>query len=170
MVTSVWLQGEVMRNFRVQIKGNKQVTEIFRLKKRRESWQTINPILGFNLEGSSNKNEAGVVGSLDGLAQVQMEHDIKESPLENIDGRKRPSSVRLDSNFSRISDLLESNDECESVCFKQIPVTASRHADNENFELERSWFEESTDSSKNSMCVERRSSPNCLLNGDKIEC
>ncbi|MBA0624852.1 hypothetical protein Godav_010134 [Gossypium davidsonii] len=64
-----------------------------------------------------------------GPAQVQMEHDLEESPLENIDGKKRSRLVRSGSNFYRISNLLEYNDERESSCFKQISMVASRQAD-----------------------------------------
>lgn len=52
---------------------------------RGESGMTINPILGFNLEGCKNQDDNANMGPSNEMDEV----DIEDNPIENANGKKR---------------------------------------------------------------------------------
>ncbi|KAK5845527.1 hypothetical protein PVK06_001718 [Gossypium arboreum] len=87
-VNSIWLQKEGGVVFWDANLGRKGLGMNSRNRIKRQSWMSINPILGFNLEGFPNREELNNVRFSKGLGRADLEKDL-ESPIENGDGMKR---------------------------------------------------------------------------------
>ncbi|MBA0856733.1 hypothetical protein Goshw_002227 [Gossypium schwendimanii] len=110
-MNSVWLREEKDGELQEMNQGPPNLWRNLRDRIKRESGMTINPILGFNLEGVMSSDFMNYGESLKGLAQMDMAHDLEESSIESTDGKKRPRMDSLDPNVSNTADLLVFNDE-----------------------------------------------------------
>ncbi|MBA0683669.1 hypothetical protein Goari_025306 [Gossypium aridum] len=123
-MNSVWLREEGDGELQEMNQGQPNLWRNLRDRIKRESGMTINPILGFNLEGVMSSDFMNYRESLKGLGQMDMAHDLEESLIESADGKKRPHMDSLDPSVSNTADLLVSNDE-QSI----VMATAKGQAD-----------------------------------------
>ncbi|MBA0809443.1 hypothetical protein Gohar_025094 [Gossypium harknessii] len=64
----------------------------------------INPIFGFNFEGSQISPDLNPIGSSIGMGRINMKHDLEENSIVNIERKKRPKINVLFPNVSELSD------------------------------------------------------------------
>ncbi|MBA0712681.1 hypothetical protein Golax_011763 [Gossypium laxum] len=89
-MNSVWLREEGDGELQKMNQGQPNLWRNLRDRIKRESGMTINPILGFNLEGVMSSDFMNYREFLKGLGQMDMAHDLEESSIESADGKKRP--------------------------------------------------------------------------------
>lgn len=53
-----------------------------------ETWNNINMVLGFNLEGHQNSDVEYQFSNSDGLGLIRVEHEFEEDPMLRIEGKK----------------------------------------------------------------------------------